>query len=156
MALRLRFKDGPLAGQVVDVGQGLTLGRSDADVAIEDEEVSSRHAAVRPVEGFLELEDLRSSNGTWVNGHRVEGAVRLRAGDVVTLGRSAIEVVDAAGERAAAADAPAPAPPPQQAFLLPSSGGRRPIATRRLTPTLISIAVIVATAASLVVYFAQR
>ena len=47
---RLRFADGPLAGRRVGVTAALVLGRQAADLAIEDPQVSRRHASVRPAD----------------------------------------------------------------------------------------------------------
>jgi pSer/pThr/pTyr-binding forkhead associated (FHA) protein len=84
---RLIVMNGPLAGRRVEVDSELVIGRFEADLTIEDERVSRRHAAVRPVAGGLEIEDLGSLNGTWVNGSRSNGPTRLGPGDVVELGR---------------------------------------------------------------------
>jgi len=47
---------------------------------------SRRHLAVRPHEDGVELEDLGSTNGTFVNGQRLAAERRLRAGDSVVVG----------------------------------------------------------------------
>ena len=70
----------------------LVVGRGTGDLAIDDPGISRRHALFRPREGFLEVEDLGSSNGTRVNGERISTATRLRPGDVVEVGATAIEV----------------------------------------------------------------
>jgi class 3 adenylate cyclase len=70
----------------------MTLGRGEADVVIEDPEISRRHALVRAGSDFFEIEDLDSLNGTWVNGLRIEETVRLKSGDVIRLGTSLLEV----------------------------------------------------------------
>jgi class 3 adenylate cyclase len=88
----LLAKEGPLAGQRLTVESALTLGRGEADVVIDDPEISRRHALVRACEDYLELEDLDSLNGTWVNGSRISESVRLEPGDVVRLGRTVLEV----------------------------------------------------------------
>ena len=158
---RLQFTAGPLAGHRVEVTSALVLGREGADLVIEDPQVSRRHAAVRPAGDALEIEDLGSLNGTWVNGARVTGKVRLALGDRVRVGDSSFEVeVVGTAVRAApteAGQAPAPAsplafsPPPQRPVR------RRPtVATRRLTPTLLSFGTVIATAIALVLYFAMR
>jgi pSer/pThr/pTyr-binding forkhead associated (FHA) protein len=163
------FTSGPLAGRQVEVTAMLVLGRQAADLPIDDPEVSRRHAALRPADDGLEVEDLGSLNGTWVNGTRIRGAVRLAAGDRVQLGETSFEVTmgpaeatvvsarPAAGPAAPAAATPAAAP--AAAFSPPSQRRppRRPtVATRRLTPTLLSFGVVIATAIALVLYFAMR
>ena len=160
---RLQFTAGPLAGHRVEVTSALVLGREGADLVIEDPQVSRRHASVRPAGDGLEIEDLGSLNGTWVNGARVTGKVRLALGDRVRVGDSSFEVeVEAEGTavRAAPTEAgQAPAPAPPLAFSPPPQrpARRRPtVATRRLTPTLLSFGTVIATAIALVLYFAMR
>src|SRR5262245_21375540 len=70
----LKVKNGPLAGKRLPVITPVTLGREDVDVLMDAPMVSRRHAVVRPVDGGLEIDDLGSTNGTWVNGERIEGA----------------------------------------------------------------------------------
>jgi len=91
--LVLRFTDGPSAGRALYVDSPLVLGRGNADVVIDDQEISRRHALVRSEGDSLEIEDLDSLNGTWVNGRRVQRA-RLVEGDIVKIGRTvaAVEV----------------------------------------------------------------
>jgi pSer/pThr/pTyr-binding forkhead associated (FHA) protein len=162
---RLQFTAGPLAGHRVEVTSALVLGREGTDLVIEDPQVSRRHAAVRPAGDGLEIEDLGSLNGTWVNGARVTGKVRLALGDRVRVGDSSFEVeveVEVVGTavRAAPTEAgQAPAPASPLAFSPPRQrpARRRPrVATRRLTPTLLSFGTVIATAIALVLYFAMR
>src|SRR5215469_3079292 len=76
------MKEGPLAGQRVPVETELVVGRVAADVTLEDPLISRRHAAIRPVGDTLEIEDLGSLNGTWVNGVRIEGSRGLERATV--------------------------------------------------------------------------
>lgn len=78
----------PLRGAVVDVvGGPLVVGRADAcGLRLDDPCVSGRHAVLRPVEGRVVVEDLRSRNGTRVNGAPVTAARPLRHGDVIAFG----------------------------------------------------------------------
>lgn len=63
------------------------IGRSpDADITIDDETVSRRHADLRGDRGTIELEDRGSSNGTTLNGNDVAGPITLHDGDLVGLG----------------------------------------------------------------------
>ena len=84
-ALTLSF----MAGGAVQVQSGHVLGRQgDAgDVFEKFRTVSRRHARVTFVNGAWNIEDLESTNGTWVNGRRIEPRERcpLRAGDTVAL-----------------------------------------------------------------------
>jgi hypothetical protein len=77
----------PDAGGEHPVEDGMTIGRTDGDVLLPDPQVSRRHAVVRldddsrPV-----IEDLGSTNGTYVNEEPVTGPRRLEVGDVVRFG----------------------------------------------------------------------
>jgi pSer/pThr/pTyr-binding forkhead associated (FHA) protein len=154
----LRFTAGPLAGRRVEVTSVLVLGRQTADLVIEDPQVSRRHALVRPAGDVLEVEDLGSRNGTWVNGARVSGTIRLAPGDRVRLGETLFEVEGAAVRAAPTAASPEPVPPPALPFdPAPQRPARRPqVATRRLTPTVLSFGTVIVTAVALVLYFAMR
>ena len=112
MTPALVFSEGPLAGQRVEVDAELVLGREDASLTIDDEEISRRHAVIRPTDGGIEIEDLGSTNGTYVNAVRIESATRLAGGDTVKLGRSVLQVesVRAAATVAAAVVPTPPAP----------------------------------------------
>ena len=107
----LVVKEGPLTGRRLDVESVLVLGRSDADVIIDDSEMSRRHALVRCGDDGFEIEDLDSLNGTFVNGQRIEAATPLATGDVVRLGKTVLEV-DGPATREAVDVVEATEPPP--------------------------------------------
>src|SRR5215217_1396687 len=68
---------------------GATLGRSrEADIVVDDANVSRKHAEVRPSGGSWIVRDLGSTNGVKVNGRRIQGAQSLKRGDVIELGTS--------------------------------------------------------------------
>ena len=178
----LNVTRGPFAGRQIEVAGQLIVGRQGADVTLDDPEVSRRHAAIRPAEGALEIEDLGSTNGTWVNGAKVEGVRRLMHGDVVRVGGTTMEVVEApvperaatrAADRAAtptpvrpSSPSPLAAAPPEQGPQPPLAppvfaatggasvrGSRRGPATRTFLPVFLSIVAVVLTAAALILYF---
>jgi pSer/pThr/pTyr-binding forkhead associated (FHA) protein len=94
--------NGSRARQSVDVTGQLIIGRENADLTLDDAEVSRRHVAVRLEGGQLEVEDLGSANGTFVNGSRIEGPVRVGGGAKIRVGRTEIEVrgvLPASGEK---------------------------------------------------------
>jgi RND superfamily putative drug exporter len=95
--LSLLFREGPLEGSRVTVAGELVLGREGADVEIDDLEISRRHTMLRATAGGLEVEDLKSRNGTWVNTERIHGPRTLQAGDVVRLGRTTLVLEAEAG-----------------------------------------------------------
>jgi pSer/pThr/pTyr-binding forkhead associated (FHA) protein len=66
----------------------LTIGRSeDNAVPLDgDEFASAHHARIEAARDGVWILDLNSTNGTWVNGERLDGRHRLRQGDVVQIG----------------------------------------------------------------------
>jgi ABC-2 type transport system ATP-binding protein len=106
--LTLVIVEGEEAGRELAVGGTVLIGRDPSvDVVVADSEISSRHASFAPADGGIAVEDLGSTNGTFVNGQRLTGSQRLRAGDRIQLGKTVVEV-----RAPAAAEAPAPAPAP--------------------------------------------
>ncbi|MEZ5300179.1 MAG: FHA domain-containing protein [Verrucomicrobiales bacterium] len=86
----IEFTKGPLQPKRFELDEnGVTFGRAyETDIQIaSDTRVSSQHAMIKFEKGQWWLYDLGSSNGTAVNGQRVEAAV-LQPGDVVALGDS--------------------------------------------------------------------
>ena len=78
--------DGPAL--VVELTDGLTIGREDdLGLTLDDVKVSRRHAKVIAVEGGFAIQDLGSTNGTLVNGSRVQQVI-LEHGDKVRIGRT--------------------------------------------------------------------
>jgi hypothetical protein len=72
---------------------GATLGRSrEADIVIDDANVSRKHAEVRPSGGSWIVRDLGSTNGVKVNGRRVDPSrpQSLKRGDVIEIGTSRV------------------------------------------------------------------
>ena len=63
-------------------------------MAINDAEISRKHARLTFQGGKYVLEDLGSTNGTFVNGQRLAGPVVLKSGDVVSLGEQIVLMYD--------------------------------------------------------------
>ena len=82
---------------------GTTIGRADCDVELSDPDVSRRHAVVRRVDGGLALEDLDSTNGTFVNETRISGIAEIAVGDRVRFGNT-VWLLAAAGSHDGGAD----------------------------------------------------
>ena len=80
-------------GLIVDVRNPVVLGRSKgADVLIDDAYASEFHVRLVNETGILALYDLDSTNGTYVNGKRVTGPMKLNTGDSVQIGKTILEV----------------------------------------------------------------
>jgi predicted component of type VI protein secretion system len=79
-------------GKRVVVGPGgATVGRSrQCDVVIDDPNVSRRHAEIRPRGGSWVLTDLGSTNGSSLNGRRIDSPEVIRPGDEIELGTSVL------------------------------------------------------------------
>jgi two-component system cell cycle response regulator len=82
---------GESLGQMFRVdGSETVIGRAaDAAIRLQDDGVSRRHARIVQTGGELHIEDLRSANGTLVNGHPIQSAV-LRDGDKIQMGSTTI------------------------------------------------------------------
>lgn len=88
-AARLEFILGPLAGHVVELRDEVTTVGSVAGntIVLADPAVSRKHAGIRRVEAGYELADFGSTNGVYVNGHRMPKKL-LAGGDVIRVGNS--------------------------------------------------------------------
>ncbi len=87
----LRVERGPglRAGDAIEVGGSATLGRSGSvDIPLEDPFASSRHARITREGPVVVLEDLGSTNGTYLNGEPLRGPQPLHPGDRIRIGDS--------------------------------------------------------------------
>jgi hypothetical protein len=76
-------------GTVFNVGDGATMGRSDnAEIRVDDPFASSAHARIFSRGDFMYLEDMESTNGTYLNGRQVKAPERLKVADVIRIGDS--------------------------------------------------------------------
>jgi hypothetical protein len=76
-------------GTSFDVGRGATMGRSDgAQIRVDDPFASSAHARIFERGDFMYVEDMGSTNGTYLNGRQVRTAERLKVADVIRIGDS--------------------------------------------------------------------
>jgi hypothetical protein len=92
---------GPTPSLVVQVGgrtqvfsTDFTAGRQ-GSLAVGDDHASNHHARFQFAHGSWYVEDLHSTNGTWLNGRRMFSAQRLKKNDKVKIGRTVILVVSA-------------------------------------------------------------
>jgi pSer/pThr/pTyr-binding forkhead associated (FHA) protein len=69
-------------------GEETTIGRSpDCDIFLDDVTVSRKHAVVRRSGSGLQIEDLGSLNGTYLNRKRIEAPGALSDGDEIQIGK---------------------------------------------------------------------
>jgi pSer/pThr/pTyr-binding forkhead associated (FHA) protein len=82
-------------GQRYSLRDPLLIGRSARnDITLEDDWISAEHLRLRRLHGAWLAEDLGSTNGTRLNGRPLKGAARVRAGDVLDLGRITFKLVE--------------------------------------------------------------
>jgi signal transduction histidine kinase len=87
--LTLLVLQGPDKGRRFELPDAIALvGRDSRQLPLTDNTVSRRHCELLPQDGNWILRDLGSSNGTYVNGARVEKVVVLKVGDQVRVGRT--------------------------------------------------------------------
>ncbi|MGH2331337.1 FHA domain-containing protein [Thermoanaerobacter mathranii] len=83
-AAKLSFLNGERTFNLFEV---TTIGRSEkCDIVIESPYVSARHAIIRKRGRRFYIQDLNSTNGTFINGKRVKGIAKIKNNDVITLG----------------------------------------------------------------------
>lgn len=90
--MKLVFRSGPRADEEIQIDREMVLGRDGADIEIEDSAVSRQHARLRPLGSTLQIEDLGSTNGTYVNGSKIDEPAIVRPGDFVNIGQSTLEI----------------------------------------------------------------
>ena len=88
----------PRVGERFPLRASTSIGRDAGnDVPLSDEAASARHAVLELRDGEWWVEDLGSTNGTLVNGTRIERAERVRFGDELAIGRIALRLEKGAG-----------------------------------------------------------
>jgi pSer/pThr/pTyr-binding forkhead associated (FHA) protein len=135
-SFRLIVRTGPNPGMVFDLTKEVTLFGRDVtnDIVLGDAEVSRQHARLTHTPGGYVLEDLGSTNGSFVNGERLMAPRVLNPGDLIGFGENVtltFEVVspDVAATIASSAAAPAPSPYPAQQAHVPTPVPGAPMPT---------------------------
>lgn len=86
---------GHVPGMEYEVGEGAVMGRGDqAEIRLEDPFASSRHARLTRQGAVIVLEDLGSTNGTYLNEELLDGPRPLHPGDRVRIGDSEFTYLD--------------------------------------------------------------
>jgi pSer/pThr/pTyr-binding forkhead associated (FHA) protein len=86
------FSEGPLAGELHELEGELTVGRAGCDLTVADHQVSRRHLRLVPAGEGVQVEDLGSANGTFLNGRQIAGPVVAGDGDAIAFGTSELVV----------------------------------------------------------------
>jgi hypothetical protein len=157
---QLIMRSGPTPGAAFLLeGDQITIGRDPTNtITINDAEISRRHARLSYQGGKYVLEDLGSTNGTFVNGQRLAGPRVLKSGEVVSFGEQIVLVFETTNfdpgatvvsPRASVVPPisrpiqPPPPPPVDYAGSVPASPPvvTEVVETRGFNPLLISIGV---------------
>jgi len=87
---KLILQEGPLAREEFELSKAeIVIGRAPSvDIVISQSSVSGRHALLTRQEGRFTIEDLNSTNGTFINGERLMGRKIVDSGDEIRLGQS--------------------------------------------------------------------
>jgi hypothetical protein len=159
---RLVMRSGPSIGQIYPLDKPeMVIGRDlGNEIVISDSEVSRRHARLFMQGANYCIEDLGSTNGTFVNGQRLMGSYVLRPGEIITFGETLSLVFEGVVDSdATVASGSAFTLPPAQAPLrqanspmaqqMPSYSGQIPDAPRtpekpkKKIPTVVIILLII-------------
>lgn len=91
---QLRVTAGPLTGTRITLGdQTILIGRADdSTLVLTDDFASSRHARLTQREGRWYVEDLGSTNGTYLDQQRVQGPLAVAPGQPIRIGATVIEL----------------------------------------------------------------
>lgn len=94
LATQLVVTEGPLTGRTIPLnGQPLLIGRAqDAGLVLEDDYASGRHARLFPQGSRWFLEDLGSTNGTFVQGNQLNRTMAIDPGVPVRIGKTVMEL----------------------------------------------------------------
>jgi pSer/pThr/pTyr-binding forkhead associated (FHA) protein len=147
----------PVEGREVEAAPDAVIGRTGCDIVLADSQVSRRHAAIRLIGQEIAIEDLGSTNGTFVNDERISGVRQLRDGDVVAFGDTVWRL--RAPARAAPPPPVAPAPPPaagQAGAFAPVARHRGGSQATRVEATVVCLLIVVADAIAVIAYLAAQ
>lgn len=149
------MRSGPTPGVTFPLeGDQLIIGRDSSNgVPINDAEISRKHSRLSFQGGKYVLEDLGSTNGTFVNGQRLAGPVVLKPGDVVSLGEQIVLMYDVINMDAGATIAtsrksvqaavpPMQAAPPAPIYASAPAPQYAPAKKTNMTPIIILVGVL--------------
>jgi pSer/pThr/pTyr-binding forkhead associated (FHA) protein len=91
--IQLVVVDGPLQGTEFDIAGSAVIGRDPSSgIVLDDPEASRRHASISAEEDGVTVEDLGSTNGTYLDRAKVTGPTRVPLGVPVRIGKTVIEL----------------------------------------------------------------
>ena len=89
--IRVESSPGLPAGQEIELGSGMSIGRGDQNgLCLDDAFASHMHARIFRRGQYLYLEDLGSTNGTYVNDRRIDKEAQLRVRDEIRIGETVL------------------------------------------------------------------
>ncbi|RAZ05628.1 FHA domain-containing protein [Acinetobacter sp. SM1B] len=99
MTWKIQAITGDLTGQEISIDRDMLVGRHQAaDIVLQAAEISRKHAAFLLKENALWVQDLGSSNGTFVNDMRIDSEALLKQGDIVQFASLKFSVLEPAQE----------------------------------------------------------
>jgi len=151
---QLTMRSGPNPGTVYALDSDhISIGRDSSNsISVNDAEVSRHHARMSFQGGKYVLEDMGSTNGSFVNGQRLTGPRVLKSGEVISFGEQIVFVYEAVesdpgatvvSSRAEIPSRPASAPPSQPQAYAGQVPGSQPDSepAKKVNPVPIAIAV---------------
>jgi predicted component of type VI protein secretion system len=172
MSLLLEIVEGPSAGKQFEIRQPTVIGRDNtADLVIDDTQASRRHARIEPTAHGAIVEDLGSTNGTFINDNELHGRAELSPHDELLVGVTVMQVrtpQDVQRQPSVARAVPAFAiPESRPTFTDAVTGGQAPVGQRdsgvpelerlrdsrvKTKATLAPLAILVIAALAVVIY----
>lgn len=99
MTWKLQAITGEFTGQELNIERDMLVGRhQDADILLQSADISRRHAALLRKDQQLWVQDLNSSNGTFINDVRIEQETELHDGDILQFASFVFSVLAPAAE----------------------------------------------------------
>jgi len=93
MSLMLEIVEGPGAGKQFEITQPVVIGRDEtADLVIDDTQASRRHARIEPSGNGAIVEDMSSTNGTFINDNELHGRAELGPEDDLLIGVTVLQL----------------------------------------------------------------
>ena len=154
--LILEIVEGDEAGRQEALTGPIEIGRdASTTLSLQDEQMSRRHARVSAQGDLAIVEDLGSTNGTYVNEQPIEGPRALQAGDRIRVGLTVIELRTAQDvqRQPSAIRRVVPGPDVVTPFAPTAASRRKGSAATRMGATIIALLVVALTTAGVLIYY---